>query len=701
MTNQCKHWFVLLIGVLITTTLSLLCYHTILYNWEQSNQEQYTAIGGSIVSTITMNDRWVQYSTLLGNDPNMSDTRFSGVIEGVIETYNDGIFVTKQFEDNQDFFQYIIPRYTRDQVSFIQSNPYINITNSSYPIVYAYPTDIELIGHDVGNMKTIRDPIENMKATGEPVLIRFPKEAVTYDTGSIIYGTSIKTDDQEDSFVAIRLSIIGSLVREMNLEEYLTRTDVSILIKSQNETTDVFSSSDETNTEPSYIYKYIWSSNTEIHVIFSDTCTPDIWFVYIVITMGLLMSLFVTYIDTKYEQKEQLAKKQSMFIGSFSHELLTPINGIIGTTDAVESTPGIHESVFEHILTLRSCTTHLMNLVKNVLTLYQIQSKKVEVNQSLFDISIIEEHIQETWKNFTKHDNIHLKISHENLPREGELMGDEGKIRHIIYNILDNAVKFTEEGYVHIKVKWEEVYPQEEYGNIKITMTITDTGIGIPNDCTGQIFEPFVRLRNNTSEQGAGIGLAVSKSIATAMGGSLNFNSVDGQGSEFIFVFYVFGSFVNGQPSEIEKQTSIKTIDIEKGSTIQNEEGHEIKYLSALIVDDIDVNTKILKRVVQKRIDHCDTASSGLEAVELCRNNMYDIIFMDKFMPVCDGIQATRNIRKEGINKDTCIIFVTADTTDASENECILAGGTEYITKPIVSARVENIIDKYICTEEQ
>jgi len=128
----------------------------------------------------------------------------------------------------------------------------------------------------------------------------------------------------------------------------------------------------------------------------------------------------------------------------------------------------------------------------------------------------------------------------------------------------------------------------------------------------------------------------------------------------------------------------------------ENEEKTEIKNQSALIVDDITINVKILKKIVQKQIDHCDTSSSGTEAVELCHKHKYDIIFMDKFMPFCDGIQATRKIREGGMNKDTCIVFVTADTTEASEKECTLAGGTEYVTKPIVSSRIENIIHKYV-----
>jgi len=164
------------------------------------------------------------------------------------------------------------------------------------------------------------------------------------------------------------------------------------------------------------VYESIWSSNTDIRVVFSDTRTPNIWFVYAVAVVGLIMSLFVTYVDVRYEQKEKLAKKQSKFIGTFSHELLTPINGIIGTADAIEYTPGIHKSVFQNIVTLRSCTTHLMNLVKNVLALYHIQSKEVEVNQTLFNISTIEEHIKQIWNKAMKNDKVKLKIFYQNLP---------------------------------------------------------------------------------------------------------------------------------------------------------------------------------------------------------------------------------------------------------------------------------------------
>jgi len=190
-------------------------------NWERVNNAQYDVIGGSIVSTITMNDRWTQFSKILGSNPNITGTKFSEILSGLVETYNDGVFVTRKFQDNRDFFQYLTPRYTNDQIATVRSNPSINITNSSYPIVYAYPTDMGLIGYDTGMIQSVRDAIGYMKATGEPVFVKFPKGAINFDTETIIYGTPISIDDQEDSFAAIRLSVVGSLVREMNLDIFI------------------------------------------------------------------------------------------------------------------------------------------------------------------------------------------------------------------------------------------------------------------------------------------------------------------------------------------------------------------------------------------------------------------------------------------------------------------------------------------------
>ena len=676
-------------GLIVTGIVSYLCHNIISSNLYEGYYAAYDSIGASIVSAITMNDRWVRYGDIIGNTPDMNEAMFSVLVSGLTETYNHQVFVTKKFEDAEEFYLYISSRYTDDQISTIRSENIVEISNSTWTIALTYPIDIGLVGYDVGSIHSVREAIDTMQQTGQPEIISEPKVS-SNDQETIVYGTPIKKDGQVDSFVAIRVSIEDALLSETNVVRYLEDIDIGIYVVRGVDVTSIYSSSRFPVRGDFYEYTSDWTPTVDIHVTFTEPDVPNTWFFYAILVIGVTISILLAYIDIKYDQKEEIASQKSRFLASISHEIRTPINGILGMIEAVSSVTEIRSQVFEYVRTLRACADHLMNLVANVIDLSQVESGQIQVTQHEFNVSIIKEYIQTTWSTMSIHENVRLEIVYENISVDTRVLGDSVKINQVIYNLLSNAVKFTQEGSIRVFVRWEEASAETEYGNILMSIRVKDTGSGIPSDSLPYIFQPFAKAENNTSQEGAGIGLSVSRSLALAMSGALKYRGDSDGGSEFEFRFNVFGSF-------IEAETSVHEGVLNPNNNIHEEvDETQQSHASALVVDDNLVNVKILKRIVNKSIEDCDTAVSGLSAIEMCRKRRYDIIFMDKFMPICDGLEATTKIRESGKNTSTCIVFVTADVTQGSAEECIGVGATEYLPKPVVSSRIQELIKKYV-----
>ena len=696
MYKWCHQVGVLLIGLFMTGIMTYFSYSVLHSTNHHKNHTLYDSIGSSIVSAITMNDRWVNYRELFGSIPLMNESYFSFLVSGLTETYNSRIFLTRRFEDEVSFYSYISARYTEDQVSAILSDNTIEISNTMWPIVFAYPSDISLVGFDVGSINSVRDSIENMERTGQSELISEPKLS-SYDPDTILYGTPIETKNDVESFIAVQLSIEDALEREIRITQYLKDIDIRITLLRDEDTTSIYSSHGSSSSDESYGYTHVWTPFMDIHVSFCEKYASGMWYIYTTLVLGVLLSVLLTYVDFKYEKREDISSQKSLFLSSISHEMRTPMNGILGTIEEIASTSDEESQTLQNVHSLRSCADHLMNIISNIIDLSHIESNNLHVTQTTFCVSEINDHIQKTWTSLQKLDNIDLEIMFENIPMESQILGDVVKINQVLYNLLSNSAKFTKEGCVKVFLRWEQAESETDYGNIVISVTVKDTGVGIPSHFIPYLFKPFDEGRNNASGKGAGIGLSVSRSLAVAMSGTLEFKKGGGTGSEFVFRFNVFGTFTDANPSFFkEAHEEDKTIS-RPVTKVVHTPGSLSNY-SALVVDDNILNIKVLRRVVTQVIGDCDTASCGFKAIEMCRDRKYDVIFMDKFMPECDGLKATEKIRKSGKNKDTCIIFVTADTTHSSIDECLNAGAMECISKPVVAVKIHELIKKYVLT---
>ncbi|CAM9445312.1 unnamed protein product, partial [Ectocarpus sp. 12 AP-2014] len=369
------------------------------------------------------------------------------------------------------------------------------------------------------------------------------------------------------------------------------------------------------------------------------------------------------------EQKGDIAKQKSLFLASISHEIRTPMNGIIGMSDLLSLETGIPAQAVECVRVIGVCSKHLLGLINNVLDLSKIEAKQMTLSKSVISTSLFHEVVSDTWLMCRRDNGTTLTIVYENIPLDADVVGDALKITQVISNLVTNAAKFTDGGSVRVSVRWEKRHASSPDA-VAVCLRVIDTGIGIPARSMEQLFKPFVQMSNNKSGKGTGIGLTISRSLAVAMGGNLTCTSRENEGSEFTFEFVVGGSFV-------EQEESV-TVRLAAGSKV-----------TALIVDDNDVNVRVLERMLERLAITCETAQNGLQAISACEKQKYDIIFMDKYMNGLDGVESTRRIRREGRNTGTLLFFASADVSPESRRECASAGGTDFVPKPATCAEIE------------
>ena len=260
-------------------------------------------------------------------------------------------------------------------------------------------------------------------------------------------------------------------------------------------------------------------------------------------------------------------------------------------------------------------------------------------------------------------------------------MGDAGRIRQILLNLVDNAVKFTERGQVVVAVECLQSDAQQA----RVRITVRDTGPGISDEDRARLFQRFSRLDTSNTRKvgGTGLGLAISQKLAELMGGNLDMHSTPGEGSTFWLELPL--SLAGASESEFAE-------------TVEPAEGNTAQYSSrVLVVEDNLVNQKVAALMLGRLGCQVDVAADGRRAVEMFADSAYDLVFMDCLMPVMDGFEATNAIRQlEGSKAGrTPIVAMTANAKAGDREECLAAGMSDYITKPIQQSELIRILEQY------
>ena len=389
-------------------------------------------------------------------------------------------------------------------------------------------------------------------------------------------------------------------------------------------------------------------------------------------------------------EAERANKAKSTFLASMSHEIRTPINAILGM-DTMILRESNQESVLEYARNVKTASNTLLALINDILDFSKIESGKMEIVEADYRLDLVLKELVNIFGEKAEKKGLALELEMQSdLPIQ--LFGDEVRVKQVILNLLNNAIKYTKEGKVIFKVAYEEVKPDI----IDLSISISDTGIGIREQDIDHLFSPYERLEENKNMfiEGTGLGLAITSNLLKKMKSELQVESVYGEGSTFSFTIR---QRLWGQ--ERIRQNSLDVSDSD--SEEERKEEFHAPNAEILAVDDVAMNLTVLSNLLKRAEISIDCCLSGQKALKYAERKKYDMILLDAMMPKMSGEETLQEIRKTcPLNADTPIIVLTANVILGAKEQYIEAGFTDYISKPIDAIELENTILKYLPKEK-
>ncbi|WP_408070549.1 ATP-binding protein [Butyrivibrio sp. JL13D10] len=392
------------------------------------------------------------------------------------------------------------------------------------------------------------------------------------------------------------------------------------------------------------------------------------------------------------KEAEAANEAKSSFLSNMSHEIRTPINAILGMDEMIlrESSD---DKVLEYAQNIKTAGNTLLGLINDILDFSKIEAGKMDVILVEYDVSSVINDLMHMIKPRINAKGLELIFDvNTNIP--GILYGDEIRLKQIITNILTNAVKYTDEGSVTLSINYKEA-PD---GCIDLLVSVKDTGIGIKPEDLNRLYNAFQRVdeKRNRSIEGTGLGLNITQKLLKLMGSKLEVSSTYGEGSLFSFVL---------RQKVIKPDPIGDYMESYQRALVEREKYHE-RFIApeakVLVVDDTPMNITVFAELLKKTEVQIDTANDGYECLEKTRDNQYDIIFLDHRMPGIDGIETLKRLKSDEKNKNitTPVISLTANAISGARETYISAGFTDYLTKPIMSEKLELMMTKHLPVEK-
>ncbi|MCM4156832.1 hybrid sensor histidine kinase/response regulator [Gramella sp. AN32] len=383
------------------------------------------------------------------------------------------------------------------------------------------------------------------------------------------------------------------------------------------------------------------------------------------------------------EKAEKSDLLKTAFLANMSHEIRTPMNGILGFAELLKETELTAEIQQEYLEVIKKSGGRMLNLINNIISISKIESGLMETDLQESNVNTQIDFIHAFFKPQIEKKGIQFLIKKTLYGEEALIKSDPEKIYGILTNLVNNAIKYSEVGVIEVGYNLKSTED-----SVDLEFYVKDKGIGIPEERQIAIFERFIQadISDKMALEGAGLGLSISKAYVELLGGKIWVESEDGVGSTFYFT-------IPYQKAKAKKPT--KTIFLaDKTEKILKPKDYRLKLL---IAEDDKISSMLITAMVKKYSTVIFQAKTGLEAVEICKNNPdIDLILMDIQMPELNGFEATRKIRE--FNKDVVIIAQTASVLTDDREKIIEDGCDDYISKPINKSELLSLIQKYFDT---